>query len=40
MEKGYVEQALKQAGNNKSKAARLLGLPRAQFYSRLEKYWL
>jgi transcriptional regulator with GAF, ATPase, and Fis domain len=40
MEKGYVEQALKQAGNNKSKAARLLGLTRAQLYSRLEKYGL
>jgi transcriptional regulator with GAF, ATPase, and Fis domain len=38
LEKGYVEQALKQAGNNKSKAARLLGLTRAQLYSRLEKY--
>jgi transcriptional regulator with GAF, ATPase, and Fis domain len=40
MEKSYVEQALKQAGNNKSKAARLLGLTRAQLYSRLEKYGL
>jgi transcriptional regulator with GAF, ATPase, and Fis domain len=40
MEKGYVEQALQQAGNNKSKAARLLGLTRAQLYSRLDKYGL
>ena len=40
VEKGYVEQALRQAGNNKSKAARLLGLTRAQLYSRLEKYSL
>jgi len=40
VEKGYVEQALRQAGNNKSKAARLLGLTRAQLYSRLEKYGL
>ncbi|HEX3531030.1 MAG TPA: sigma-54-dependent Fis family transcriptional regulator [Thermoanaerobaculia bacterium] len=40
VEKGYVEQALQLAGNNKSKAARLLGLTRAQLYSRLEKYGL
>jgi len=40
VERAYVEQALKQAGNNKSKAARLLGLTRAQLYSRLEKYGL
>jgi transcriptional regulator with PAS, ATPase and Fis domain len=40
VERSYVEQALKQAGNNKSKAARLLGLTRAQLYSRLEKYGL
>jgi transcriptional regulator with GAF, ATPase, and Fis domain len=40
VEKGYVEQALEQAGHNKSKAARLLGLTRAQLYSRLEKYGL
>jgi transcriptional regulator with GAF, ATPase, and Fis domain len=38
LEKAYVEQALQQAGGNKSKAARLLGLTRAQLYSRLEKY--
>jgi transcriptional regulator with GAF, ATPase, and Fis domain len=40
VERSYVEQALRQAGNNKSKAARLLGLTRAQLYSRLEKYGL
>ncbi|HKI01456.1 MAG TPA: sigma-54-dependent Fis family transcriptional regulator [Thermoanaerobaculia bacterium] len=40
VERSYVEQALKQTGNNKSKAARLLGLTRAQLYSRLEKYGL
>jgi DNA-binding NtrC family response regulator len=38
LERSYVEQALRQAGGNKSKAARLLGLTRAQLYSRLEKY--
>ena len=40
VERSYVEQALRQAGSNKSKAARLLGLTRAQLYSRLEKYGL
>src|SRR5438132_1496243 len=38
MERSYVEQALKQASGNKSRAAKLLGLTRAQLYSRLEKY--
>ena len=36
----FVEKALGQAKGNKSKAARLLGLTRAQLYSRLEKYGL
>ncbi len=36
--RGVVEKALHQAGGNKSRAARLLGLTRAQLYSRLEKY--
>ncbi len=36
----YVERALAQTRGNKSKAARLLGLTRAQLYSRLEKYGL
>jgi Nif-specific regulatory protein len=40
VERGYVEQALAQARGNKSKAARLLGLTRAQLYSRLDKYSL
>jgi DNA-binding NtrC family response regulator len=40
LERGYIEQALGQTGGNKSKAARLLGLTRAQLYSRLEKYRL
>jgi Nif-specific regulatory protein len=38
VERGYVEKALGQTRGNKSKAARLLGLTRAQLYSRLEKY--
>jgi len=33
-------QALARAGNNKSEAARLLGLSRGQLYARLEKHGL
>lgn len=40
MEKAMIERALAQARHNKSKAARLLGLSRAQLYFRLEKYGL
>jgi DNA-binding NtrC family response regulator len=40
LERGYVQRALDQARGNKSKAARLLGLTRAQLYSRLDKYGL
>jgi transcriptional regulator with GAF, ATPase, and Fis domain len=40
MERGFVRKALGQTRGNKSKAARLLGLTRAQLYSRLEKYGL
>jgi transcriptional regulator with GAF, ATPase, and Fis domain len=40
MERGFVQQALEQTRGNKSKAARLLGLSRAQLYSRLEKHGL
>ena len=40
MEKSYVERALRDAKGNKSKAARLLGMSRAQLYSRIEKYGL
>ena len=35
-----IVSALARAGNNKSEAARLLGLSRAQLYSRLEKHGL
>jgi transcriptional regulator with GAF, ATPase, and Fis domain len=40
MERGFVVKALGETRGNKSKAARLLGLTRAQLYSRLEKYGL
>ncbi|HXU33926.1 MAG TPA: sigma 54-interacting transcriptional regulator [Thermoanaerobaculia bacterium] len=40
MEKAVIQRALAQARHNKSKAARLLGLTRAQLYFRLEKYGL
>ena len=40
MERGYVERALQDARGNKSKAARILGITRAQLYSRIEKYGL
>jgi transcriptional regulator with GAF, ATPase, and Fis domain len=40
LEKEVVQKAVQQAGGNKSKAARLLGLTRAQLYSRLEKFGL
>jgi transcriptional regulator with GAF, ATPase, and Fis domain len=35
-----ILQALVRAGNNKSKAARALGLTRAQLRSRIEKHGL
>ncbi|MGH9869310.1 MAG: sigma 54-interacting transcriptional regulator [Candidatus Polarisedimenticolia bacterium] len=38
VDRAYVEKALQQARGNKSKAARLLGITRAQLYSRIEKY--
>jgi transcriptional regulator with GAF, ATPase, and Fis domain len=38
MERGLVERALGQTSGNKSKAARILGLTRAQLYTRLERY--
>ncbi|MBP7146383.1 MAG: sigma 54-interacting transcriptional regulator [Acidobacteria bacterium] len=40
VERRFVEKAIGQSRGNKSKAARLLGLTRAQLYSRLEKYGL
>ncbi len=40
VERSLVERALREARGNKSRAARLLGLTRAQLYSRIEKYSL
>jgi transcriptional regulator with GAF, ATPase, and Fis domain len=40
MERQVVESALGQAKGNKSKAARLLGISRAQLYHRIEKHGL
>jgi two-component system response regulator HydG len=40
LERSYVQEALRKARFNKSKAAKLLGLTRAQLYSRIEKYGL
>jgi transcriptional regulator with GAF, ATPase, and Fis domain len=38
VERSLVEKALREAGGNKSRAARLLGLTRSQLYTRLQKY--
>ena len=40
VERGLVEKALIEAKGNKTRAARLLGVTRAQLYWRLEKYGL
>src|SRR5262249_32296747 len=40
MEKEMIQRAMAQANNNKSEAARLLGLARGQLYSRLKRYGL
>src|SRR2546425_1225684 len=40
MERTLVEGALKQAGQNRSKAAKLLGLSRSKLYSRMERFGL
>ena len=40
LERSLVSKALTQARHNKTRAARLLGLTRAQLYSRIEKYGL
>jgi two-component system response regulator GlrR len=40
LERDLVSKALARAGNNKSQAARLLGLPRGQFYSLLRRHGL
>ena len=38
VERGLVENALKEARNNKALAARRLGITRSQLYSRIQKY--
>ena len=38
MERTLIERALKQSGQNKSKAARLLGLSRGKLYTRMERF--
>jgi transcriptional regulator with GAF, ATPase, and Fis domain len=40
IERDLVSKALARAANNKSQAAKLLGLPRGQFYSLLRRYGL
>ncbi len=40
LERDYVKEALRKSRHNKSRAAKLLGLTRAQLYSRIEKYGL
>jgi DNA-binding NtrC family response regulator len=40
IERDLIRQALSSAKNNKSQAARLLGLPRGQFYSLLRRHGL
>jgi DNA-binding NtrC family response regulator len=40
LERDYVREALRKTRFNKSRAAKLLGLTRAQLYSRIEKYGL
>ena len=40
IERDLVEKALARAGNNKSQAAKLLGVPRGQFYSLLKRHGL
>lgn len=38
MEKKHILKALKQAGNNKSKASAMLGITRATLYKKIQKY--
>ena len=40
VERDLIRQAMAKSGSNKSKAARLLGLTRAQLRSRIEKHGL
>jgi DNA-binding NtrC family response regulator len=40
IERDLIQKAMAQAQNNKSDAAKLLGLPRGQLYSRLKRHGL
>jgi DNA-binding NtrC family response regulator len=40
IERGLLSKALEQARNNKSQAAKLLGLPPGKFYSLLKRHGL
>lgn len=40
IERDLIKKAMAQAQNNKSVAAKLLGLPRGQLYSRLKRHGL
>ena len=40
IERDLIKRAMAQAQNNKSVAAKLLGLPRGQLYSRLKRHGL
>ena len=40
IERDLIQKAMAQAQNNKSVAAKLLGLPRGQLYSRLKRHGL
>jgi transcriptional regulator with GAF, ATPase, and Fis domain len=40
LERDLLNKAMAQAGNNKSQAAKLMGVPRGQFYSLLKKHGL
>src|SRR6266705_6632149 len=40
MERTLIEGALQRAGQNKSKAAKLLGLSRSKLYTRMERFGL
>jgi DNA-binding NtrC family response regulator len=38
VERDLISKALREADNNRSRAARLLGITRSQLYSRMQKY--
>ena len=40
LERNTIEKVLERSGNNKSRAARLLGLSRKQLYTRMRRFGL